>query len=556
MGEINWVIPRISGDPITLTLKNGNPLFIVGPNGSGKSALIQRFVSENSNNRVKRISAHRQTWFNSGSINFTPENRQIYETNTLALNSRYEARWKEHNPGQSLSAILFDLVAKENTRARTIARHVDNQNLTKARDISTESLSPFDQINRLLALGTLTVMIENPDDRDLLAGHPQGEPFSIAEMSDGERNAMIIAAHVITAESGTVLLIDEPERHLHRSIIEPFLSALFALRSEDCAFIISTHEIALPVANPEARVLMLRSCQWRNRECVAWDAQVLEPDSELPEELTLPEDLKLAILGSRKTILFVEGQSTSLDFPLYTALFPGISVVTKGSCEEVRRAVDGLRESHNFHHVEAFGLIDGDNLMPEKVEELAGKNVFALEVYSVEALYYCSDAIAAVAHRQADSLGVDANELIKSAKQKAINGLKVEAEKTPERMASLRCERQIRERVLLEVPDKKSIMDNPRPICISIDSPYSEELNRFNELVEENELDQLIARYSLRKSRTFEIIATTLRCRDQKDYERMVLAQIQKDGQLACKLKERIGLLSETLDSVENPQTE
>ena len=117
----------------------------------------------------------------------------------------------------------------------------------------------------------------------------------------------------------------------------------------------------------------------------------------------------------------------------------------------------------------------------EDVEELAEKGVFALEVYSVEALYYCSDAIAAVAHRQADSLGVDASELIKSAKQKAINGLKVEAEKTPERMASLRCERQIRERVLLEVPDKKSIMDNPRPICISIDSPYSEELNRFNE---------------------------------------------------------------------------
>ena len=560
MEEINWVIPRISGDSITLTLKNGNPLFIVGPNGSGKSALIQRFVSVDSGNRgtdkIKRISAHRQTWFNSGSIDFTPENRQTYETNTLALNSRYEARWKEYNAGQSLSAILFDLVAKENARAHTIARHVDHQEVTKAQEISAESPSPFDQINELLALGTLTVTLEKPNHLNLLARHPQGESFSVAEMSDGERNAMIIAAHVITAESGTVLLIDEPERHLHRSIIEPFLSALFALRSKDCAFIISTHEVALPVANPDARVLMLRSCQWSGGECVAWDAQVLEPDSELPEEFTLPEDLKLAILGSRERILFVEGKSTSLDFPLYTALFPGILVVTKGSCEEVRRAVDGLRESHNFHHVEAFGLIDGDNLTPEKVEELAGKNVFALEVYSVEALYYCSDAIATVAHRQADSLGVDANELIKSAKQKAINGLKVEAEKTPERMASLRCERQIRERVLLEVPDKKSIMDNPRPICISIDSPYSEELNRFNELVEENELDQLIARYSLRKSRTFEIIATTLRCRDQKDYERIVLTQVQRDDRLAQALKRRIGPLSKALDSVENPQTE
>ena len=365
---------------------------------------------------------------------------------------------------------------------------------------------------------------------------------------------MIIAAHVITAEPGTVLVIDEPERHLHRSIIQPFLSALFALRREDCAFIIATHEIALPISSPEARVLMLRSCQWSNRECVAWEAQVLEPDSELPEELRLPEDLKLAILGSRKRILFVEGQPGSLDFSLYTALFPSISVVPKGSCEEVRRAIDGLRESHNFHYVKAFGIIDRDNRTDEDVEKLAEKDVFALEVYSVEALYYCSDAIAAVAHRQADSLGVDATELIKSAKQKAIDGLKVEAEKTPERMASLRCERQIRERVLLAIPDKQSIMDNPtRPICVSIDPvPYSEELDHFNKLVEEEKLDRLIARYSLRKSRTFEIIATTLRCRDQKDYERMVLTQIQKDNQLALALKGRMRPLSETLDSVEN----
>ena len=151
MEEINWTIPRISDDPnpIELMVKNGFQLFIVGANGSGKSALIQRFVSENNGKKVKRISAHRQTWFNSGSIDFTPESRQRYETNTLALNLQYEARWKEYRAGQSLSAILFDLVAKENTRARTIARYVDNQNLTRAQDISAESLSPFDQMNRV-----------------------------------------------------------------------------------------------------------------------------------------------------------------------------------------------------------------------------------------------------------------------------------------------------------------------------------------------------------------------------------------------------------------------
>ena len=442
------------------------------------------------------------------------------------------------------------MVAKENVINTSIARHVRNKDPDQALEFSAESPSPFDQINELLTHGGLTVTIENSNDQDLLARRSQGEPFSIAEMSDGERSAMIIAAHIITAEPGTVFLIDEPERHLHRSIIQPFLSALFARRRADCAFIIATHEIALPVANPGAGVLMLRSCQWSGGECVAWDADVLERNAELPE------DLKLAILGSRQRILFVEGQLGSLDFSLYTPLFPSISVIPKGSCEEVRRAVDGLRESHNFHYVRAFGIIDRDNLTDEEVEELAEKDIFALDVSSVEALYYCSDAITAVACRQSESLEVDTNELITSMKQKTLEVLKNKG--IVERLAARRCQRQIQELALSTIPNWESIRDNPnQPICVSIDpTPYSEELNHFKKCVKEGNLDKLIARYPLRESRALHAIATSLGCHNRQVYERMVLTRIRNDNQLACKLKERIGPLSETLESAENPQTE
>ena len=542
MNEINWKIQRLSDDSINLTLQNGDQLFIVGANGSGKSALIQRFVSENRHNWVKRIAAHRQTWFNSGSIDFTPEGRQQYETHMLRFNTRYEARWKDTNAGQDLSAILFDLVAKENTRARSITRHVDDDDYAKAREISDNLPSPFDQINELLGLGNLTVKLENANDRNLLASHSPELSFSIAEMSDGERNAMIIAAHVITAEPGTVLLIDEPERHLHRSIIQPFLSALFALRREDCTFIIATHEMTLPIANSEARVLILRSCQWQGNQCVAWDAEVLEPDSELPDEL------KLAILGSRRRILFVEGGSGSLDISLYTALFSDISVVSKGSCEEVQKAVLGLHSSQDFHHVAAFGLIDRDNRADEDVEKLAENGIFALEVYSIEALYYCSDAIAAVARRQAESLGADADGLIKLTKRKMLEVL--EYEQLAETMAARRCERQIQELALSEIPTWKSIKGNPpQEIRIPIDTiSYSEELARFKELVKAEDLDQLISRYPLCDSCTFQTVAQSLKCPGRKDYERMVLVQTRNDRELARNLKIRIGPLSEKLE--------
>ena len=540
MRQIDWNIPRISNHPINLTIKNGDQLFIVGPNGSGKSALIQRFVWEHSQSYVKRITAHRQTWFNSGSINLTPESRQEHEQYSLSYRRSYEARWRDPNPESHLSVVLFDLVAKEDTRARTIARHVDDQDYKKAKEISAKSISPFDQINELLSLATLTVTIENSNGRNLLARHPNGQSFSIAEMSDGERNAMIIAAHVITANPETVFLIDEPERHLHRSIIQPFLSALFDLRKDDCAFIIATHEISLPIANPEARVLMLRSCQWNGSECVAWDTEVIKPNPELPEEL------RRTILGSRNRILFVEGNSnSSLDFPLYTTLFPSLSMIPKGSCEDVQKAVLGLRGSLDIHDVEAFGLIDEDGRPDKEVEKLAESGIFALEVYSAESLYYCSDTIAAVAYEQARIRGEDGNELIEAAKQGAIEVI----EKHAERMVARRCERRTRDLLLSKLPDWKSLKANPsQKICVSADSPYLQELDHFNKLVENGELDQLIARYPARESPAFETIARSLKCLNKMDYERMVIARIRQDNELVEKLKKRIGPLSEALE--------
>ena len=249
----------------------------------------------------------------------------------------------------------------------------------------------------------------------------------------------------------------------------------------------------------------------------------------------------------------MEGDSdNSLDFPLYTSLFPDISVISKGGCEEVQKAVLGLRDSQNIHDVEAFGLIDRDNRSCEHVKKLAKKGVFALKVYSAEAIYYCSDAIAAVAHRQTESFGGDANKLIESASQEAIKVLR----KYAKRMAARRCERQIRERFLSEVPDTESIMGEPtQSICVSIDSLYLDELNRFNKLVEDGELDQLVARYLLRESNVFEKLTKALRCLTKKDYERMVIKLISDDNELSKKLKERIGPLATKLDSLERPKT-
>ena len=122
--------------------------------------------------------------------------------------------------------------------------------------------------------------------------------------------------------------------------------------------------------------------------------------------------------------------------------------------------------------------MDRDNRSDEEVREFAQKYIFALDVYSAEALYYCSDSIAAVAKQQAESLGRNAEVLINSAKDKALNALSESC--LAERMAARRCERQVRNLIQSKLPTWEEIKDNKTqkiPVCF--DSPYSKELGQF-----------------------------------------------------------------------------
>ena len=401
----------------------------------------------------------------------------------------------------------------------------------------------------MLALGTLLVTLQNSNDEEILAQHRNSSvSYSIVQMSDGELNAAIIGATVLTVEPGTVLLIDEPERHLHRSIIEPFLSALFAHR-EDCTFIISTHELALPVANPEARVLTVRSCEWDNDKVRAWDIDLLEPETDLPEEL------RLAVLDSRQKVLFVEGTQGSLDLPIYHALFPDLSVISKGSSTEVQRAVAGLRGTPELNYVEAYGLVDEDGRTQEDVDKLAEHGVFALDVHSSESLYWCSAAITAVAHRQAESLGRDPGEMKESAIRAALVALGEGG--LAERMAARRCQLLLRDRIMSLIPTWNTIADNTLlEINLKVESPFLHELARFRDLLDAKEFEQLVARYPLRESKAFHAITGALEFRRQQLYQQTLIALVQVDTTLAQSLRHRIGPLATALSTQSTAQVD
>ena len=80
----NVSFPIDNGDIPISNLGVGEVLFVLGPNGSGKSSLMFHFATINSGNS-RRISAHRQTWINTDTINMTPASKLTSERNIQGM---------------------------------------------------------------------------------------------------------------------------------------------------------------------------------------------------------------------------------------------------------------------------------------------------------------------------------------------------------------------------------------------------------------------------------------------------------------------------------------
>ena len=537
-------VPLLEGDPLSVALTMGGCLFLVGANGSGKSTLLQHLTVQLPDGTFRRIAAHRQNWLESGHINMTPAQRKELDQYEVPFQRRLDSLRREnpHFPDVTkLSAVLYDVVAMENTRARNITRLVHEGRLEEAQNLDRGQVSFFDQIRVVLNEGNLAVTLDNSDNEEIVAHHKSSDhPFNIAHMSDGERNAVIIAATVLTAPRNNTIIIDEPERHLHRSIITPLLLALFEQR-KDCAFIISTHETSLPLAYPNATTLIVRSCKWRDNSPVAWDVDKLE------SRVDLPDDLKQAILGSRKRVLFVEGAVDSLDLPLYTALFPDISVRPIGSFVDVRNAVSAIRASESLHHIEAFGLIDRDNREEDEVTRLAQDHVYALDAYSVESLYYCRDSLSAVAYKQGALLGHSADSMVQSAMEAAFTVMVMDNEKLLKEMAARRCVHIVRSSVLRALPTWKNLIESPNFVLSEdFSCALESEISHIRNLCNEKKFDELIARYPWRKSHVPDVISKNLSM-TRNTYERALIASIRNGETIGNSLRKRIENLSAAL---------
>ncbi|QBL42599.1 ABC transporter ATP-binding protein [Stenotrophomonas sp. ASS1] len=376
------------GDPIVISIEPGTSATFVGANGSGKTRLAL-LIEQGAGEGVHRISAHR-------ALSLDPTVPKISESLALkglrfgfagedvGIHYREAHRWAHGKAAVSLlNDFDFLVQALFAEQSRTSLR--THQNARAGVDQPAEP-TKFETLKaiweRLIPHRELVITGDNIEVRA-----PGMEAlYSASAMSDGERSVFYLAGQMLMAAPNSLLLIDEPELHVHRSIINRLGDELENFR-RDCALVYITHDLEFAAS----RVGQKYAIQSYNPDGPQW---ALEP---VPEETGFTEELTTLLLGSRRPILFVEGDLSSLDRAVYRSAYAQWTVIPRGSCSDVIHSVISMRGNASLTRIHCAGIVDADDYDASDIEYFNQHNIFVLPVSEVENLFLLPEVAGAIA---------------------------------------------------------------------------------------------------------------------------------------------------------------
>jgi energy-coupling factor transporter ATP-binding protein EcfA2 len=423
-------IRKPDGQDVTLTVEAGRSIVIVGANGSGKTRLGVHVEATIPAKSVHRIAAQKSLTLNNAVQLMSLERAETMLRFGVADGAEAHksgSRWG-NRPAVFLlndfDALLLRLFAENNRVALT-----DREARKKDPTVSFTA-SKLEQLKELWdallphrALRLLEASIE-------VVTQKAGElPYAGSDMSDGERAIFYFLGQCLVAPDDCVIIIDEPEGHVHKAILGPLWDAIEKVRP-DCGFLYITHDLDFAVTRPAAARYFIRTY---THDPQSWDIALL------PMDTGLPDNVVVEIVGSRKPILFVEGERGSLDVTIYRHHYAAFTVVPIGSCEDVIHSVASFKRNGTLHWLNAKGLVDADHRTGEQIAALQGKQVYVLPVAEVENVLLLPGVFAALAEAQS----LDPDERLKTLTEKVLQNAQQQVESVSARFTS----RQLDERL-------------------------------------------------------------------------------------------------------------
>ncbi len=224
------------------------------------------------------------------------------------------------------------------------------------------------------------------------------EKYPAYKMSDGERVIFYVVGRVMLAKESSLIIVDEPEMHLHKAILNKLWDILEEKR-KDCMFIYLTHDIDFASTRIANKRWLKSYSSSTSGIFENWEIESIA-DSEIPEALLMK------ILGSRKQVLFCEGKQGSLDRQIIELLFPNFTITPLASCKDVINYTKAYNKISNKYAV-AYGIIDRDFRTKEQLDKLAAENIYSYDVAEIENLFLIEDFIKGFAEYKHEPCDID-----------------------------------------------------------------------------------------------------------------------------------------------------
>lgn len=385
-------LPNGDGTANRTTLNSDQNLVIIGANGAGKSRMGY-WIDHNQPGimLVHRISAQRALSIPDAAefktVEFA-ENGLFFGHSGPGANKSYKEGHRYGSQGAVFQVsdyhhLLATLFARTNLR---------NEQHTKATQVAGGYVPvPNSVIDTIIEIWP-DIMPQNSiafTDGKVLSIKPGVAEYHGKQMSDGERVALYLIGQCLNAPDNSIVIIDEPEIHLHKSL----MSRLWNKIEELCPnklLVFITHDLDFAASRKDSKKLWIKSFDGGTRWI--WE--------EVPELEELPENLVIEIIGNRKNILFCEGDKSSYDYLLYQAAYPTYHVIPRGGCEKVIESTKAINDNASINHITATGIIDRDYRTPAELVALNAQRIFTVEVAEVENILCIDPLLRIVAENQ------------------------------------------------------------------------------------------------------------------------------------------------------------
>ncbi|MBW4575278.1 MAG: DUF4435 domain-containing protein [Aphanothece sp. CMT-3BRIN-NPC111] len=375
----NITLPNRTGTNQTETLTTDNNIVLIGANGSGKSRL-GAWMEQQMHNQliVHRISA--QKALNIPDFAQLKNLEQAEKSFLYGRDDQHASNAQKMHARWGNSPTTYLLNDFDKLLSLLFAKSAERDRLHTAQTKATQAYisvpdAPIDIIVRIWSDIMPHRQISFNDGKVLV--RKQSEPeYHGKEMSDGERVTLYLIGQCLCAPENSIIIIDEPEIHLHKSLVDKLWNKVEEL-SQSKLLIYITHDLDFASSRKDAHKFWIKSYNGNN--LWEWD--------EVPKDDYLPDGLILEILGTRKNIIFCEGENGSLDTTIYQLVYPEYHIIPRGSGHKVIEATKALRANENIHHLNVFGLIDSDYKEEEEKQALLKHGVFTISVAEIENLF-------------------------------------------------------------------------------------------------------------------------------------------------------------------------